>query len=187
MRRSVFDRIIATVILLVVLAGTPLRVSAIPTSYELNFPIVQQQNGSWCWAACGSAVANYYGWSISQGQFVYDLRGNLLEQGGSLNDIKNGLMNYSIRSTFLEGVMTLSQISSRTYSAREPIVAAWFWRAGGGHAVVITGYINSAALGGQCVVYMDPWYGRIHTKDYAEFVGSGEHTWGGSLVNVQEI
>lgn len=101
-------------------------------------------------------------------------------------DIQQGLLNYSISSTLLSSALTLAQIRMNTYSSRQPVIAGIAWTAGGGHAVVVIGYIDNSALGDHYVAYMDPWDATIYTAEYSEFVASSSQTWIASLKNIQQ-
>lgn len=57
-----------------------------------------------------------------------------------------------------------------------PFVIAWYWRYGGGHAMVGRG------IKGENVYYMDPWPGNGYTMTtYSGMVDSWRHWWGQSL------
>lgn len=185
MKRSFVTRIAAVVVLMAILLCVPTRASAYPVSYELNFPTVRQEKSLWCWAACCCAVIEYYGGNVSQSSFVRTLRGNEYNQGGTILDMQQGLLNYSISSTLVESALTLVQIRLSTYSNRRPVLAAIAWAGGGGHALAVIGYIDNAALGDKVVIYMDPYYEEIFTAEYSEFVNSDRQFWFASLTNVQ--
>lgn len=184
MRRTFVTRVVAVAVFMAILLCMPTKASAYPISYELNFPTVQQEKTNWCWAASGCAVIEYYGTRVSQAGFVRTLRGNENNEGGTMADIQQGLLNYSISSTLLSSALTLAQIRMSTYSSRQPVIAGIAWTAGGGHAVVVIGYIDDPNLDDRTVIYMDPWYGEILTSEYSEFASSDTQTWIESLTNI---
>ncbi len=183
MKRSFVTRIAAVVVLMAILLCVPTRASAYPVSYELNFPTVHQEKTNWCWAACCCAVIEYYGGNVSQASFVRTLWGNENDESGSMLDMKQGLANYSISSTIVSAPLTLTQIRLSTYSNGRPVIAGLI-NYYGGHAVVVIGYIDNAALGDKVVIYMDPGYEEIYTAEYSDFVNSNTQIWYESLTNI---
>ena len=47
-----------------------------PPNYNTGVPMTHQVKDHWCWAACGAAIVNYYGVSITQYNFSSIVNGD---------------------------------------------------------------------------------------------------------------
>lgn len=180
---------------------TPLVVNA--ADKVLSLPITTQQFSNWCWAASAKAVMDYNGMAVQQqcelansafgrteccaGSAFWET--SICNHGNYLSGPNNG---YDVPGMSVETLLNrnsqlysfpdlpLSQIDAVAEIDRGfPFIMEFQWKtAPGAHAVVAHGY----DLGGEYIVYMDPWPGIGYQRmPYNSVLDASDHTWTISL------
>jgi len=162
----------------------------------LNVPTIEQEQDLWCWAGISKSALDYYGEVHEQCEIVEWVRtvrsgygddpccenpsgpcnntNVLYNSDGSIQDI---LHHFAGITSEYKGQFGRTEADVANSVARNAVIpCGWLWATGGGHAVLIHGYVDGN------VYYMDPWFGegkKIAT--YSNFSsgndGSGQHTW----------
>ena len=127
---------------LVLLAGccTPSLVATV------DVPTLPQQASNWCWAASGQMTMRYFGHDVGQcteANNRFGLTTCCQNNSGSCN---NGgwpeYEKYGFTATQTsDAALTWNQVQSQIYCAKKPIAFSWHWPGGGGHMMVLKGYL----------------------------------------------
>jgi len=178
-----------------VLSFNIVTVQAVSTTGSIAIPLTTQQKTNWCWAACVSAITDYKGNYIYQGNIVNWAYGTTTYPNYAANftTIQNALSHWSINSTYASGNIGFSSVRGNVNNGR-PIIAGWIFRDGSnsvifGHTVVIKGYDMLTSSSGY-VQYMDPAQSDYQYLLYTDFVSkyyssSGyTATWEESLYSI---
>lgn len=160
-------------LIMTIIIGIPfiVPISASNRSFQLNVPTFKQEKSQWCWVATGRMVGYYfYNTSRTQSDGVRFIKGSVVNQGGSIVDIRNvtRFFTHNNNNFYNTGVLSFSTIE-QYINKYWPITAAIKWNGGGGHAVVIYGYIVGPKNPGG-VRYIDPWDGQKHYTRYSKFL-----------------
>ena len=164
----------------------------------LNVPTIEQEQDLWCWAGISKSALDYYDEVLEQCEIAEYTRNNrsgygndpccenpsglcnntnvLYNSDGSIQDI---LHHFAGITSEYKGQFGRTEADVANSIARNAVIpCGWLWSAGGGHAVLIHGYVDGN------VYYMDPWFGegkKIAT--YSNFSSgndgsdAGHHTW----------
>jgi Papain-like cysteine protease AvrRpt2 len=173
------------------------------TSQQFNFIAAAQQEDEWCWAASIQMILNYYAIPVSQQEIVARAKGQLIDQGGSDQDISNSLNGWGvayggvariIRSWAAPGPPR-PDILVQELSRGHPILLTFATGVYSGHAVVITAasFIGTASNPQiLSLVIRDPWPSPDHVAtagrvelggmDLSQFIPLVRGHW---LVSVQ--
>lgn len=173
--------------------GGIILAAGVASAKTLAVPTVSQMpQDQWCWAASSQAVLSYTGnapgmcaivdWVRPRNGWGTDScctnptgavcnRPNVL--WGWAGSVENLLTNWGADSE-REGALSLSEVQ-QTIDDDSPIIIAWKWRAGGGHAVVIRGY------SGSLLDIMDPWSGAT-MMEHSTARSDALRTWVDSLI-----
>jgi hypothetical protein len=90
------------------------------------------------------------------------------------------LENWGVSSTAEEDYRTWSECV-QDLDGGDPIVMRFGWTSGGGHILVLYGYISN----GSYLKYMDPWPGEGYTTSlYTYVVSSPDHDWTHTLYSL---
>ncbi len=173
----------------------------------LNVPTVEQEQENWCWAGVSKCMLDYYGNTLQQCEIAEYARttstyynyGNTpcCDVPDGACDQYNQIYGYdgsieSILSHFADiesdGVyssLTEAQIQADVANNRTSVMR-WGWTTGGGHFLVVHGYVNGN------VYYMDPWFGegkKIATYNTVKSGndGSGYHNWTHTLYITSDV
>jgi hypothetical protein len=121
-----------------------------------------QENSQWCWAACISAVFDYYGYSVSQSAIVRETWGDVYNMPGSpyqiVQDLNASWTDASGRDFYVSGdVMTANAITAAQDLAQDmPLIIG-----SQGHAMVLYAVTYDRNAYGQGNIIdaqvMDPW------------------------------
>jgi hypothetical protein len=130
-----------------------------PVSYQLIVPLIGQQMNNWCWAT-SNQMAMQYDDPLPPIQQWAQVNGNLQR-----SDCQQELTNYNPAATpgvpcdqggggtynpfnsfgNLVGTnLTWDQIRYQIWVLNHPILFGWHWNGGGGHVMVLTGYLTDA-------------------------------------------
>jgi hypothetical protein len=165
------------------------------TFTSLNVTMDYQQQSNWCWAASTQMVLAYHGVSVSQCSIVNNATGrsDCCTNGSSSSCNVTGwpdLANYGFSSTqtykasgpsYIDGTaVPWTQLVEET-QANRPVIFAWHWNSGGGHALVASG--TESVNGRQYVTILDPINGPSAIT-YDSFIQASNHT---TWVNYYDI
>tara|TARA_R110001592_G_scaffold363221_3_gene681720 strand:+ start:109506 stop:111887 length:2382 start_codon:yes stop_codon:yes gene_type:complete len=165
----------------------------------LNVPLIEQEQDAWCWNGVSKSALDYYGEVHEQCEIAEYVRtvtsrgfgntpccenptgpcnqGNAIyNEDGSIQDI---LHHFAGITSEYKGQFGRTEADVANSIARNAVVpCGWLWATGGGHAVLIHGYVSGN------VYYMDPWYGEgKKIASYSNFSSgsdgsdAGHHTW----------
>ncbi len=153
-------------------------------------PITGQHTDSWCWAASGEMTMNFLGASppVTQCDEANKQFGktNCCDSPTPAECINGGWPEYPkygfTADMTTDAPLTWDQVRDQIYCRNRPFAFSWHWDGGGGHMMVLTGYVVVA--GQQNVVINDPepWAttggGSQRVSLYTEYVsGTGYTHW----------
>jgi len=175
--------------------------SLLHSDVTLGVPEIFQEYSNWCWDASAQATLFHYGLYPSQCEIAnyawnttkccsgsdnfYDRvkgcnKANWLY--GNDGSVQGILENWGISSTAVDDYRTWSECV-QDLDGGDPIVMRFGWTSGGGHMLVLYGYITN----GSYLKYMDPWPGEGYTTSlYTYVVGSPDHDWTHTLHSLTE-
>jgi len=171
---------------------TTLTTQTVFANVNVNVPTERQQMSNWCWAATTVAVAKFYGKSsvivngsalpLTQPNHVHRVTGSPTNNVGRVfSTLRTDFSTcYSIGSTHTFGSLTASASQSQLY-ANKPVLIAISWSGGGGHGILMTGYLTSGSL----YRIMDPGTGThsYHTYNTIRDAYNTSGTWVETLYN----
>lgn len=144
-----------------------------------------QETGMWCWAASGEMCMDFLGTNVSQCDEANKRFGrtdccNDPVPGACVNGGWPEFDKYGF--TFARtsnSPLSWNQVKEQIYCRKKPFAFSWHWSGGGGHMMVVRGYVT---LEGTNYVYVnDPWapnVGDLRIQTYASYVsGSGYTHW----------
>lgn len=177
-----------------------------PTLVEsLSVTLHPQETQNWCWAASGQMVMDYLGHDVSQctqanNRFnrndccnidlcpppteppQYDIVGNCINCAcpGWPEFDKYGFEFKRTHNAPLTWAQIKEQLCKAEYCKAKPFAFSWHWPGGGGHMMVVKGYIT--LMKGNYVLVLDPWapcYGDavIMTYDYYNIYPGHHSHW----------
>lgn len=157
-----------------------------------------QETSNWCWAASGQMVMDYLSHNVSQCTEANNRFGRTdccnidlcpsptetPQYDRNMNCIgcpcpgwpefdKYGFTFKRTHDTALSWEDLRTQISNEPNCKRKPFAFSWHWSGGGGHMMVVKGYLTLANT--NYVVILDPWapcVGDERIITYADFVQS---------------
>jgi hypothetical protein len=120
---------------------------------KLNLAQFQQESSNWCWAACFQMVFNFYKFTISQCQMANYYfgsgcgkddccskgTGGICDFGLVSSQITDGYIHWSFPSNFTPSQITFDAILN-ALGTIGPVEVAVSWTAGGGHAMIVSGF-----------------------------------------------
>jgi hypothetical protein len=148
----------------------------------LNFTMQRQGKSNWCWVACASSIANYYGKSTGHSQCdLVNLdfgRSDCCGSDPATNDLPCN--NGGDAGRILGKIHMLNRSAGRlTYAAIEtellanrPIAMHLGWTGGGEHVVVMTGCQT-----GQLIRLSDPSNGQSRWEPYSQMTNNTVYNW----------
>jgi Papain-like cysteine protease AvrRpt2 len=159
-----------------------------PLVATVDVPTLPQQASNWCWAASGEMTMKFLGADVGQcteanNRFALTTCCN--NNSGSCN---NGgwpeYPKYGFTSTqTADTALTWAQVQSQIYCSNKPVAFSWHWTGGGGHMMVLKGYLTVEDV--QYVDVDDPepftdlttLSGGTETiMTYARYVSDTDHT-----------
>jgi hypothetical protein len=198
------------IVLLALTAATLIGACCLPGPVtSLPVTLHPQETGMWCWAASGQMVMHYLGNNVAQCDQANNRFGRTdccnidlcppptepapawpnpcnCVCGGWPEFDKYGFTFDRTSNAPLSWGDLKEQLSDASYCKSKPFAFSWHWPGGGGHMMVVKGYVELAV--GRFVVMLDPWSPcvgdeRIITYDY--YVEStGHHTHWDDYYNV---
>jgi Papain-like cysteine protease AvrRpt2 len=151
----------------------------------LNVTLDGQQTDSWCWAASGQMVMQFLGTSVTQCDEA-NKRFNYTDccnsptptaciQGGWPEFDKYG---FTFKRT-TDAALSWDQVKDQIYCQHKPFAFSWHWNGGGGHMMVLTGYLHFPFGQSELVFINDPWPPNAGDKTimtYQNYVSGPGHT-----------
>jgi len=144
-----------------------------------------QETSMWCWAASGQMVMEFLGHNVSQCDQANARFGRTdccnnptpagCIVGGWPEFDKYG---FTFRTTS-DAPLTWDQARQQIYCGKKPFAFSWHWDGGGGHMMVMIGYVTVDGV--NRVTINDPWspnVGDQYIETYDAYVsGSGYTHW----------
>jgi len=158
----------------------------------VTVPMIFQEQSQWCWAACTVMVKRYYGDAAVQ---QCHLANWLFGQSGCCSTPSSSVCNRprprgygcAVYNTFAlycdswDFPISFALIKNEI-DYRRPIECIWSWTNGGGHTVIVRGYIDGTP--DPYVIVNDPWYGE-GTITYSSLLSAySKGSWVGTLTNL---
>ena len=145
----------------------------------------------WCWAASGQMVMEFLGVNVTQCDEANKRFGlNDCCNAPSPNRCVNGgwpefdKYGFTFQKT-ANAPLSWEAVKSQLDCQRKPFAFAWHWSGGGGHMMVVTGYVVIDDV--NWVYVNDPWppnVGDRYTKSYDDYVSGSDHTHWNDYYNV---
>lgn len=144
-----------------------------------------QEQPNWCWAASGQMVMEFLGHSVSQCTQVNNRLGRTdccnspLPSGcNSTGWPEFDKYDFTYKTTS-NAALSWEDVQEQIYCKKVPIAFSWHWNGGGGHMMVLIGYVTVSGVA--YVTINDPWapgVGDQRVITYAQYVsGSGYTHW----------
>ena len=121
-----------------------------------------QETDNWCWAASGEMVMSFLGHDVAQCVEANNRFGrNDCCNSQVPADCINGGWPEPQKYHFTAAVtadapLTWAQVKEQISCRNEPFAFSWHWPKGGGHMMVVTGYVENVA-GTNWVMINNPW------------------------------
>jgi hypothetical protein len=194
-------RLLSLAVLTVVLAGCACNP---PMLSGLDVPTRPQQASLWCWAASGEMTMAFFGHGVAectQANNRFGLTTCCTNNSGGCNN--GGWPEYTkygfTSSHTSDTALTWAQVREQIYCKKKPVAFSWHWTGGGGHMMVLKGYVTLGGInyvdtndpepytdlthpdGGTEVIMTYARYvsdtGHTHWDDYYDitYVGTGTH------------
>jgi hypothetical protein len=150
-----------------------------------------QETGMWCWAASGEMIMEFLGVSVDQCDEANKRFGHTdCCKHPTPKDCVNGGMPEFDKYGFTfdrtsKAALSWEQVKSQIYCAKKPFAFSWHWNSGGGHMMVVIGYVT--VNGTNYVAINDPWEPNIGDQriiTYNSFVSGSDHTHLDDFYNV---
>lgn len=159
MKKFVIGFLLATFSICVFLASLPVRADstapgdeeiepyAFPTFKVLGVPVVGQKREFECWAACGSSICRYFGYSVSKDQFAI-LTGITDNRMATFQDMIPTFNRYGLTPTEVSTPFNFGSVQVNICNNADPIIANVYL-----HAIIVDGYSSNTSQKLRC---MDP-------------------------------
>jgi hypothetical protein len=151
-----------------------------------------QEQSNWCWAASGQMVMEFHGHNVSQ----CTQANNRLGRNDCCNDPTPGACNSTgwpefdkYDFSFLvtsNTALTWDQVTGQIYCSRRPIAFSWHWNGGGGHMMVLLGYVTLEGV--NYVTINDPWAPNVGDQriiTYDHYVSGAGYTHWNDYYNIR--
>lgn len=155
-------------------------------SQVLRVPAEVQRGENWCWATTGSTISNYLGASrANQRDFCLaglGISGRYCpDRTGQMYNVQRGFRHFGISPGRATRVLSFRSVQNNIDS-NSPIPAGFYWSAGGGHMITITGYDTSQ----QAIKINNsyPSHRRQMWIGYRNFVSNRQFRWAESIAGV---
>lgn len=185
-------------LMLFLIAGLALILTACqcdpPTLSSQSVTLRAQENSNWCWAASGEMVMDFLGGDVSQCQQANqrlsrsDCCNSPLPGGCNTTGWPEFTANgYSFDRTS-NAPLSWDDVRDQIHCEEKPFAFSWHWPGGGGHMMVVYGYVTVGGV--NYVSIYDPLpvnvgTDTIYTYDYYN-TSPGHHTHWDDFYNVTE-
>lgn len=153
-----------------------------------------QQTDEWCWAASGEMCMNFIQPSVNVTQ-CDEANKEFGRTDCCNNPVPDACVNggwpqpdqynFSFQTTS-DAALSWTDLQSQIYCVKKPFAFSWHWPGGGGHMMVVIGYITLS--GTNYVTVNDPWppnQGNEWVNTYDWYVSSpGDHTHWNDYYNI---
>jgi Papain-like cysteine protease AvrRpt2 len=173
-----------------------------PPISSLPVTLHAQETSMWCWAASGQMVMHYLGHNVSQcveannrfnrsdcpcTQCTNPVSNPPCVEGGWPEFGKYGFTFLTTSNAPLTWDQLRREVANARYCGKRPFAFSWHWPGGGGHMMVVNGYVT--VEGTNYVAILDPWAPcqgdtRIITYDFYN-TSPGDHTHWDDYYNVR--
>lgn len=153
-----------------------------------------QETSMWCWAASGEMIMNFLGTSAPQCDQANKRFGrtdccnsptpNACINGGWPEFDKYG---FSFDTT-TNAALSWDDVQKQIYCKKKPFAVTWKWNGGGGHMMVLIGYVT--VNGVNFVTINDPWAPNVGDQrviPYTEYVSGSTYTHWNDYYNVTKL
>jgi hypothetical protein len=126
----------------------------------LPTPITGQQTRMWCWAASGEMTMNFQGAAVTQCDEANQRfkKADCCNMPTPAHCVKGGWPEYPKYGFAAEvtsnAPLSWADVKDEIYCDKRPFAFSWRWVGGGGHMMVVTGYVQ--LNGENHVVINDP-------------------------------
>ena len=167
-----------------------------PLVSTVNVPTLPQQDSNWCWTASGEMTMKYFGHDVSQcteANNEFGLSTCCQDNSGSCNN--GGWPQYTSYGFTADqtnnAALTWAQVQGQIFCANKPFAFSWHWNGGGGHMMVVKGYLTVANV--QYVDVNDPEpFTNLNTltggtetiMTYASYVSGATYTHWNDFYNI---
>jgi hypothetical protein len=144
-----------------------------------------QETSMWCWAASGQMIMEFLGHGTNQCTQANNRFGrtdccNNPVPGECVNGGWPEFAKYNFSfNTTSSAALTWEQVRQQIFCRKTPFAYSWAWTGGGGHMMVVIGYVSINGV--NYVTINDPWppgVGDQRTILYDTYVsGSGYTHW----------
>jgi hypothetical protein len=162
-----------------------------PTFRILSINAQAQEKSKWCWVAVGATIAAYHGDSISQNSFcnlAKGTSGTCPNESGSGKYVRDAFdeLGYVASGDFYTSSVSYAHLRSEILAGR-PFYAGISWASGGGHALVIYGFVDDDFLYPDSIYYANPSKSatRYKWRTYSSFKSNSSYTWTRTLDNIR--
>ena len=173
-----------------------------PPISSLPATLHPQETSMWCWAASGQMVMDYLGHNVTQcvqankrfnrndcpcSQCTSPVSNPPCVEGGWPEFGKYGFTFQTTSNAPLTWDSLRDEVANAQYCGKRPFAFSWHWPEGGGHMMVVNGYVT--VQGTNYVSILDPWApcqgdARIITYDFYN-TSPGDHTHWDDYYNVR--
>ena len=171
--------------------ATP-AVAGVPAMKQLPIAMQIQQKSKWCWVAVGATIASYYGDGITQNSFcnlAKGTSGTCPNNAGSAAYVQSAFsqLGYVSPGDDYKSFISYADVRKEILANR-PFYAGVSWTSGGGHAVVVYGFMDDDGfLGRNSIFYATPTasHTRYNLRDYTYFKSNKDYAWTRTLDNIR--
>jgi hypothetical protein len=156
-----------------------------PTNFELDIPLIPQQNGLWCWAATCTMIYHYYQnnieqCSIANSMFNIDCciqrEPNWCGRNPACNvgQVATSVFNANNIAFYGQKNLTWEAIVNELYCNKRPIAYEYYLHSNT-HINLIVGYYMLSS-GEKYIIYNNPLsqcFGKREEITYSNYIGQG--------------
>jgi hypothetical protein len=167
-----------------------------PLVATVDVPTMPQQASNWCWAASGQMTMRFLGHDVSQcteANNEFAMTGCCQNNSGGCNN--GGWPEYAKYGFTTDRTsnkeLTWAQVQSQIYCAKKPFAFSWHWSSGGGHMMVVKGYLTVNGTQYVDVNDPEPFTDLAHPSGgtetimtYASYVSGTGHTHWDDFYNI---
>ena len=166
-----------------------------PDIATVDVPLRGQQTSMWCWAASGQMTMNFI--HPASGIQQCDEANKRFGRTDCCNSpVPNACINggwpeyqkYNFTADMTsDTALSWAALKSQIYCKKKPFAFSWHWNGGGGHMMVVTGYVTIARA--NYVSINNPWPPTGGTQEiitYEAYVGGSayDHTHWNDYYNI---
>jgi Papain-like cysteine protease AvrRpt2 len=159
-----------------------------PLVATVDVPTMPQQADSWCWAASAQMTMKYFNHDVAQCTQANNRFGMGSCCTSNLGSCDNGgwpeyqKYNFTFAKTS-QAPLSWEDVQSQIYCKKKPFAFSWAWTGGGGHMMVVKGYLVVNNVKYVDVNDPEPFtdlntaFGGTETvMTYARYVSDTDHT-----------